>query len=180
MEPFLGTILAFGFNYPPKGWAYCDGSILPISRYTALFSLLGTYYGGDGKTTFALPNLKGRTAIGFGNGPGGEVAIGETGGAVTTTVNVTQMPAHTHAATSTLSIPALADSGDLPAPANNALAMSAGVNVFSTSAPDVTLAPFTANGNLSVAGAGIAMSTISPYIVLNYSIAMSGIFPSRD
>lgn len=177
MEPFIGTILAFGFNFPPKGWAYCNGSKLPISQYTALFSLLGTYYGGDGKTNFALPDLQGRTAIGFSD----TVSIGESGGAVDHTMTMAEMPAHNHAASSTIAVPVLSDNNSgTTIPTNNAIGSSAGLNVYSTTPADGAMAPFTVTGNLMPTGNSIPVQTISPYVVLNYSIALVGIFPSRN
>lgn len=181
MEPFLGTILAFGFNFPPRGWAYCNGAILPISRYTALFSLLGTYYGGDGKTTFGLPNLQGNTAIGFGSSPQmGEVTIGEVGGATNYTMTLAQMPTHNHTAVSTISVPAFADTGNNPNPNGNALAITGTTNMYSNQTADVRMASYNATGNMLPVGSSIPVSTISPYLVLNYCIAMEGIFPSRN
>jgi microcystin-dependent protein len=176
MEPFIGTILAFGFNFPPKGWMVCAGAILPIPQYTALFSLLGNVYGGDGKSTFGLPNLCGRTAIGF--GPNNE--IGQNGGATTHSMTTLEMPSHTHVTTTNISLPVVADTADVPTPTNNVLGYASGVNVYSNQPADVALAPFTATGQLLPIGNGSAVSTISPYLVLNYSIALVGIFPSRN
>jgi len=176
MEPFIGTILAFGFNFPPKGWMVCAGATLPINQYTALFSLLGNFYGGDGKTTFALPNLCGRTAIGFGTNN----EIGQTSGAVNHTMTTLEMPTHTHITTTNISLPIIADTADVPVPTNNILGYAAGVNVYSNQPADVALSPFTANGQLLPIGSNTAVTTISPYLVLNYSIAISGIFPSRN
>lgn len=181
MEPFMGTILAFGFNFPPYGWAFCNGAILPISRYTALFSLLGTYYGGDGKTTFALPNLQGNTAIGYGNNPQmGEVVIGEVGGATSYTMTTAQMPTHNHTAVSTIAMPVFGDAANNPNPNGNSLAISSGVNAYSNQVADVRLASYNAVGNMLPVGSGIPVSTMTPYLVLNYSIALNGIFPSRN
>lgn len=181
MEPFIGTILAFGFNFPPRGWAFCNGTLLPIRQYTALFSLLGNYYGGDGKVTFGLPNLQGNTAIGFGSSPQmGEVTIGEAGGATTSTMTLAQMPAHIHAASSTIAVPVFGDTGNNPNPNGNALAISSGVNAYTNQVADAALATFNVAGNLMPVGSSTPISTISPYLVLNYSIAIEGIFPSRN
>ncbi len=176
MEPFIGTIMAFGFNFPPKGWASCNGALLPIRQYTALFSLLGTYYGGDGQTTFGLPNLQGRTAIGFGN----NIQIGEVAGATTHTVSLAEMPAHMHPANSTIAIPVMADTANQPTPSGNALAISSGTSLYSNSPADGSMPAFTANGTMMPAGSGIPVQTMSPYLVMNYSIAINGLFPSRN
>lgn len=176
MEPFIGTILAFGFNFAPKGWMPCAGTLLPITQYTALFSLLGNVYGGDGKVSFGLPNLMGRTAIGF----GANTEIGEAAGAARHTMTTLQMPAHTHATTTTIAVPVIADTADVPSPANNILGIAAGINVYSDQTTDITLAPFTSVGTLMPMGSGTPVTTISPFQVLNYSIAIVGIFPSRN
>src|SRR5439155_18983562 len=98
-EPFLGEIRLFGFNFAPRGWAFCQGQLLPIAQNTALFSLLGTTYGGNGQTTFALPDLRGRVAVGFGQGPGlSNIDLGQVSGAETATLTQAQMPAHGHLA----------------------------------------------------------------------------------
>ena len=97
MEPFIGQIQAFGFNYPPRGWAKCEGQLLAINAYQSLFSLLGTTFGGDGRTTFGLPDLRGRSIVGMGNGPGlGDVRWGEKGGAENHTLTAAQIPSHAH------------------------------------------------------------------------------------
>lgn len=176
MEPFIGTILAFGFNFPPKGWQLCAGTLLPVNQYTALFSLLGTYYGGDGKATFGLPNLCGRTAIGF--GPDDE--IGSAAGSVQHTLTPLQMPAHTHVTTTNIAVPVLADTADAPGPEQNVLAYASGVNIYSNQVADIALHPFTTAGQLLPIGGSTPVTTISPFIVLNYSIALVGIFPSRN
>src|SRR5690625_4414253 len=101
MDTFIGTIQLFAFDFVPRGWAACNGQLLPISQHTALYSLLGTQYGGDGRTTFGLPDLRGRVPLGQGQGPGlASYAVGETGGAETTTLTTEQLPAHTHAVNS--------------------------------------------------------------------------------
>ncbi|MCB0630228.1 MAG: phage tail protein, partial [Lewinella sp.] len=113
MEPFLGQIQPFGFNFPPRGWAFCDGQLLAISSNTALFSLLGTMYGGDGRTTFALPDLRGRSIVHIGTGPGlSHITQGEKGGRENVTLTTANMPSHNHA------VRATTDDGTLDEPAN--------------------------------------------------------------
>ncbi len=169
-EAFLGSIRLVGFNFAPVDWALCQGQLLPISQNTALFSLIGTYFGGDGVQTFGLPDLRGRVAISQGQGPGlSSYTQGQTGGFETVTLNSAQAPAHTHtlmAATNTTGYnhgPGLA----LGAPA-------AAVRMYGASSP-TSLAP-TSIGSF---GSGNPHENRQPYLGLNYIIALAGIYPSQ-
>ncbi len=168
MEPFLGQIQAFGFNFAPRGWAFCNGQLLPIAQNTALFSLLGTIYGGDGRTTFALPDLRGRVSMQFGTGPGlSSYSIGEKGGAEQITLITSQMPSHNHSAN------AAAEEADQNKPAGNTLASS---QIYKTINPDATLNA----GTIGNTGGNLPHPNIQPFLIINWCIALQGIFPSRN
>lgn len=165
-EPFLGSIVLFAGNFAPRGWAFCNGQILAISQNTALFSLLGTTYGGNGQTTFALPDLRGRAAISAGQGPGlANYSLGESAGEETVTLNVNQIPAHQHAQ------PASNAEQDTNRPGN---AVPAKGGVYAGSTDGATLDPTT------IAGGSQPHDNRSPFLALNYIIALQGIFPSRN
>ncbi|SEK18994.1 Microcystin-dependent protein [Maribacter orientalis] len=170
MEPFIAQIMMFGGNFAPRGWAFCDGQLLPISQYSALFSLLGTTYGGDGRTTFGLPDLRGRVAIHPGNGPGlSSIRLGEKGGTETNTLSTAQLPPHTHG----VSVPSK-EEGNTDVPAGNYVA-GAGLDSFGT-ITDSSMKTFqTLN-----AGGGQSINNIQPFQCVNYIIALQGIFPSRS
>ncbi|NNE27169.1 MAG: phage tail protein [Saprospiraceae bacterium] len=173
MEPFLGQIQLFGFTFPPTGWALCQGQLLAISQNQALFSLLGTIYGGDGRTTFALPDLRGRTPLGFGQGPGlTNISIGSKGGVETQTLSLANLPSHNHA----LLFGASTASGDEASPADNVIALhAAAFNEDATPGAALKNASATANN-----GGSQAFNLRDPYLVMNYSIAFVGLFPSRS
>ncbi|SMD45537.1 Microcystin-dependent protein [Aquiflexum balticum DSM 16537] len=180
MEPFVGQIIETPYNFAPLGWAFCDGSLLAISENDALFALIGTTYGGDGQTTFALPDLRGRMAIHVGQGPGLPFySLGERAGAATTTLSVNNIPPHNHpiqasSADGTQSNP----SGAFPANANVVPERGAdpvGVDAYATSA-NGTMAP----GVVGNSGGGQAFNNMPPYLAVNYIIALFGIFPSRS
>lgn len=171
-EPFLGQIQPFGFNFAPRGWAMCNGQLMSIAQNTALFSLLGTTYGGDGQVTFALPNLQSRFPVHFGQGPGlSQYDLGQVGGVESETLLSTQMPAHTHP------IAVNASSGTklnaIPA-ANN---IGAG-QIYTNAALDSVLDPGTATAGIS--GGSQPFPILPPYLALNWCIALEGIFPSRN
>lgn len=174
-DPFIGEIRIFAGNFSPRGWAFCAGQLLPISQNTALFSILGTTYGGDGKTTFALPDLRGRMPVGMGKGPGlTERALGEAGGQESVTLTEAQIPAHTHAITVAAdSTVATTDRPQGALPARNAAAIPAfGKTSNSTLAPNAaTAAP---------AGGGAPHPNMPPFLGIGYIIALQGIFPARD
>lgn len=180
MEVFIGTVMPFGFNFAPKGWATCQGQLLSIAQNTALFSLLGTYYGGDGRTTFGLPNLQGRSILGQGTSPFGTFNMGEMAGSENVTLTTAQMPMHNHVATAAISVPVYSEGGNTSNPSGAHFAANSGANQFSSNVPDATLAPFNANVTVQVAGGSQPFSVMNPYLVMNYSIALYGIFPSRN
>jgi len=183
MEPFLAQIILFGGNFAPRGWAFCDGQLLPISQNSALFSILGTIYGGDGRTTFALPDLRGRVAIHAGHGPGlSDRILGSKGGSETNTLNVSQLPTHNHSATGV--VRANSGDGDDTEPEGNFLAIgktSGGVEVeMYAGTSDVSMA----NGSVTVTvgntGGNQSVNNMQPWLGVNYIIAMVGTFPSRQ
>ena len=169
-NPFLAEIRIFAGNFAPTGWALCNGQLLQISQYTALFSLLGTTYGGDGVTTFALPDLRGRVPISSGQGPGLQnYNLGQTGGAESVTLGVNQLPSHNH------SVNTVSGAGTSSHPANEYLASSTSGAVYSSSRPDSML-----NASaISHAGGGQPVNIRSPYLTLNWIIAVAGIYPSQ-
>lgn len=200
MEPFLGQIQLFGFNFAPRGWALCAGQVLSISQNTALFSLLGTFYGGNGQTTFQLPDLRGRLAIGQGQGPGlANYNIGEIGGVENTTLTIQNLPQHTHQATanstststSTSTLNGVNANATVPSPRNHLIATapsnmfapaSAGSLIAMDPTSVATTTTTTTNTTVTVqpAGSGLPFSQLSPYLCLNYCIATVGVFPSRN
>lgn len=172
MEPYVGQIQAFGFNFAPKGWAVCDGQLLPISQNTALYSLLGTTYGGDGKTTFALPDLRGRSILGHGHAPGlSQFVLGQEAGKETETLTTSNMPAHNHMVTATDSD---ADSDEA---SNGSHLGTAGANIYASSgAGTVHLAA----DSTTQTGANAAFNIRDPFLGVNYCIAIYGSFPPRS
>lgn len=173
-EPFIGQIQPFGFNFAPRGWAMCNGQLLSISQNTALFSLLGTIYGGDGRTTFGLPDLRGRVSLHFGTGPGlSPATIGERGGAEAVALTSAQLPAHNHPAM------AKAAAGNANTAVNNIWSADAGNQsaTYSNAATGLAAMNAAAIGN---AGGGQAHPNMQPYLVINWCIALVGIYPSRD
>jgi len=186
VDPFVGQILFFPFNFPPRGFAFCQGQLLPISQNTALFSLLGTMYGGDGKTNFALPDLRGRVPIGFGQGPGlFDYEQGTTGGSETITLLQSEIPAHTHAITNALTATARCKNGpgNQRTPVGNVPAIEAGqVTATYSAAPDANMrtGAIGVTGTSAVAGGGLPHDNRQPYLALNYCIALQGVFPPRS
>jgi len=164
MEPFLSEIRIMSFGYPPKGWALCNGQLLPINQNQALFSLLGTTFGGDGRTTFALPNLQGRAPMHVGSGR----ILGQQGGEAAHTLSLAEMPAHTHTA---MAQPAVG--AQLP-PVNAFLSQAS--NVYRT--PD-NLTPLL-SATVNPVGGSQAHTNMQPYLTLSFCIALQGIFPSRN
>ncbi|GAA3653789.1 tail fiber protein [Nocardioides ginsengisoli] len=163
-EPFLSEIRLMSFNFPPKGWALCNGQLLPINQNQALFSLLGTTYGGNGQTNFALPDLRGRVPIHFGNG----YTLGQTGGAESVTINASTMPAHTHQVKVST-----AATGGTVAPANNYL--GGANNAYRSSGATTTLLPET----VGPVGGSQPHENRQPYLTISFCIALQGIFPSQ-
>jgi len=203
-DPFLGEIRMVGFNYAPRGWALCAGQLMPISQNNALFALLGTTYGGDGITTFALPDYRGRSPVGMGNGPAlTPIVQGEKAGIENVTLTQLQMPIHTHAAvtapfsaslTGPIAVPAATTGTTQAEPGTTTVLgpIAAGGRpgtLYATATPDTTLAPFnaTVTGNLTPssptignAGGSQPVPIRNPYLGTNFIIALEGIFPSRN
>jgi microcystin-dependent protein len=164
-EPFLGEIKIVSWNFPPKGWALCNGQLLPLNQNQALFSVLGTTYGGDGRVNFGLPNLQGRMPVHVGNG----IALGERGGEVAHTLNISELAAHTHT--------------PVGSSTNPPTQPGAAGNLWSAN----NAKPFAASSNVAMNPAGILPTggnqpheNMSPYLVLNFIIALQGIFPSQN
>jgi microcystin-dependent protein len=165
-EPFLSEIRIMSFGFPPKGWATCDGQLLPINQNQALFSLLGTTYGGDGRVNFGLPNPQGRAAMHMGSGH----TLGERGGEQAHTLSISEIPTHTHTAQATTAT----------ATTNNPtssvmLAKSTAANLYAAASNLVAMAP----NELANVGGSQAHLNMQPFLVLNFSIALQGIFPSQ-
>jgi microcystin-dependent protein len=172
-DQFLGEIRIFPFNFAPKGWAFCDGQLMPISQMTALFSLLGTQFGGDGKSTFALPDLQGNVPLHFGQGPGlTPYNIGDSGGAPTIALLTTEMPAHNH---STACNSAL---GNKPKPNGNYWASDA-AGILTQYAPAGDGSQMNPQA-IGVAGSSLPHNNMQPYLALNFCIALQGIYPPRS
>lgn len=171
-DQFVGEIRIFGFNFAPTGWAQCNGQILPLSQNTALFSLLGTYYGGNGQTTFALPNLQGSVPIGAGQGPSlSPYTLGESGGAAFVTLLPTEMPVHTHAVTA-----GTTPLGTVATPsATVGYNRSPGSTPYGLAGTQVAMSPV----GVAPAGGGLPHNNLQPYRVVNYCIALQGIYPQR-
>jgi microcystin-dependent protein len=173
-DPFVAEIRAFGFNFAPTGWAQCNGQLLPISQNTALFSLIGTFYGGDGKSTFALPDLQGEVPLHQGSGPGlSQRFLGEQGGSEFITLLQSETPIHTH------SVGVSPDPGEIATPGpSTALARAQGGQSYQTNTTQnlVTMAPQT----LAPHGGDLPHNNMMPYLTLNFCIALQGIFPPRS
>lgn len=172
-SPFIGEIMIFAGNFAPKGWAFCNGQLLPISQNTALYSLLGTTYGGNGQTTFALPDLRSRMPNHAGQGLGlSSYVLGQSGGTENHTLLTTEMPSHTH------NLAARNDAGNSTAAAGNIFAKEATgqTSVYSNQLPNAAMA----SGAIAPAGGSQPFSIQPPYLTLNYCIALEGIFPSRN
>jgi microcystin-dependent protein len=172
MDPFVAEIRIFPFNFAPKGWAFCDGQLLPLSQNTALFSLLGTTYGGDGKSNFALPNMQGNAPMHPGQGPGLSLHdLGETGGSETVSLLESEIPSHTH------SLMCLAVPNDSSSPAGAVFGRAIGATPFlpPAGAPLVTMS----DNALAPAGGDQPHNNMQPYLTLNFCIALQGVYPPR-
>ena len=174
-DPFVAEIRIFPFNFAPRGWAFCNGQLLPISQNTALFSLLGTNYGGDGRSTFGLPNLQGSAAMHPGQGPGLSLRnLGETGGTDTVTLLLSEMPTHAHALVASNEI------GEDRKAVGEAVARSTGGSLYGpvpvNPVNPVALAPEA----LPPAGGGLPHNNLMPYLTLSFCIALQGVFPPRS
>ncbi|NMM54551.1 phage tail protein [Paenibacillus aquistagni] len=174
MDPYLGEIRIFAGQFAPKDWAFCNGQLLPISQYTALFSIIGVRYGGDGKTTFALPNLQGRAPMHFGAGPGlTPHELGEAGGSSSVTLLESEIPRHNHT-------PAAVSSGSGDAnPEQKVWGPTAGLpgpKIYSTAEPNVPMNP----AALSQAGSSQPHNNMQPYLGINFIISLAGVYPPRS
>jgi microcystin-dependent protein len=175
--PFIGEIKIISWNFPPKGWAFCNGQLLPINQNQALFSILGTTYGGDGRTTFGLPNMQGRMPVHVGQG----IVLGERGGETSHTLNISELAAHVHqlsaiAATADTTTPGNVPSSSLM-PAQGKAAQTSGtvdVSIYGTGSASGPMGPTTATGGSQ------PHENMSPYLALNFVIALQGIFPSQN
>jgi len=171
MDPYIGQIMMFGGNFAPRGWALCNGQLLSIAQNTALFSILGTTYGGDGRTTFGLPDLRGRAPIHWGQGPGlTNRTIGESGGEETVTLSGAQMPAHNHVAN------AASGGGSATSPQNAVWAASTARDNIYAAAADTSMSP----SAIGPAGSGQPHDNMPPYQAVSYIIALEGLYPPRD
>lgn len=176
-ETFIGEIRTTGHNFPPRGWAFCDGRVLAIAEYTALFSLIGTTYGGNGQTTFALPDLRGRVVIGTGQGPGSATnyVLGQTGGTEQVTLTPNQLPAHTHTLLASSS-----SAGAVSAPAGLVPSANSNSGVFPYAAGTATPVVSMAATAVSAVGGSQPHENMPPFLCLSHIIALEGIFPSQS
>jgi microcystin-dependent protein len=163
--PFLGEVKIIAWNFPPKGWAFCNGQLMPINQNQALFALFGTNYGGNGQTTFGLPDFRGRVAMHMGAG----FILGEHAGEESHTLTMSEMPAHTH------NLMASAVAGNTQSPANNFMARDQN-NVYGTTSNLTTLKP----SSVTNVGGSQAHSNMQPYLTVNFVVALIGVFPSRN
>jgi microcystin-dependent protein len=169
MDPYIGEIRCFGFNFAPQGWALCNGQLMSISQNTALFSLLGTMYGGDGRVTFGLPDLRGRVPLAFGQGPGlTDRTQGEVGGTEAVSLTAATLAPHGHTVAASSAATTKNPSGALPA-------LTGAGSSYGTTA-DLAMSPAMIGGG----GSGQPHDNMQPYVVLNWSIALVGIFPPRS
>lgn len=183
MNPHIGEIRIFAGNFEPAGWMICDGRLIPISENETLFQLIGTTYGGDGESTFALPNLQGRVPIHMGTGPDGTTyQLGEMAGVESVTLTTQQMPIHNHFAQGKVTIPVRGDNpGHLSNPANAAIAVSPGKKFFSkTESTNGIMAPLDMPGaTTGSTGGSQPHDNMQPYLVVNYIISLFGLWPSQ-
>ncbi|KQY90603.1 phage tail protein [Pelomonas sp. Root1444] len=167
-DPFLGELKLLGFGYAPKGWAFCNGQLLPINQNQALFALLGTTYGGDGRVNFALPDLRGRAPAHVGS----DIALGQRGGQENVTLQPGQLPAHTHTLSGTNDFA----NASVPGGALPAAKVRGGMNRYGPAGNDTVMGA----SALGASGGGQPHPNMQPFAVLNWAIALQGIFPSRD
>lgn len=180
-DPYIGTVTIFAGNFAPQSWMLCQGQLLSIAEYTPLFSLVGTTYGGDGQTTFALPDLRGRTAIHMGQGTGlSNYTLGEKAGSESTTMVSSQLPGHNHmTVTCTGNPPGTSNAGNLSDP-TNAIPANGAVSIYGTSGDGSGMGVSTGVSQTPIAGSSQPFSLISPILAMNYVIAVEGIYPSRN
>jgi microcystin-dependent protein len=182
MNPFMAQIIMFAGNFAPRGWAFCNGQLLSISQYSALYSLLGTTYGGDGRTTFALPDLRGRTPKGFGDGTGlQDVTLGERGGEEAVNLTVANMPSHSHDGSGlSISLSCNQDDGEANEPSGKNIGIAESGSLYNSVANDATFGGGTVSGNTGNQGNGQSFDIQNPFLGINYIIALQGVFPSRS
>ncbi len=176
-DQFLAEIRIFPFNFAPTGWAFCNGQLLPITQNTALFSLVGTYYGGDGRSTFGLPNLQGSAPMFWGQGPGlSDHILGETGGSATVTLQLSGMPSHAHGINC---VDGPRVGGQVGQPGNAILIKSSGmpVNAYASGA---TQNQTMAANMVGIVGGNLPHNNLMPYLTLNFCIALQGVYPPRS
>lgn len=181
MDPFIAQIIMFAGNFAPRGWALCDGQLLSISTHSALFSILGTTYGGDGRSTFGLPDLRGRSAVHPGNGPGlPSVSLGTRSGNPTTTLSAANMPTHSHSVNNNLQVGVSTASVNSDDP--DGIVLGSGPEVYTDGAADATMGAGSIAGSLTIgnAGNGTSLSNQSPFTAVNFIIALVGTYPSRN
>lgn len=181
-EPFIGEIKILGFNFAPLGYQTCQGQLMSIAENTALFALIGTYYGGDGQSTFALPDLQGRAPVGQGQGAGlPSYLIGEEAGSTSTSISTANLPAHIHpGAGISVNIPVSTGGSDIASP-EGAFLCDRGAEVYSSIATSgKNYGASTVSGNTGATGSSMPFDIMNPYLTINYSIAIEGIFPSRS
>ena len=170
-EPFVGEVRLFAGNFAPSGWAFCDGQLVSIAENDVLFNLIGTTYGGDGQTTFGLPDLRGRVPVHQGsNGQSGAYVIGQQGGVETVTLSAVQMPQHTHAMLASTTPASTAHA------AADVLGSSATMNLYGTGAPNMAMDP----NALSSLGGGQPHDNMPPYLALNYILSLFGVYPTQN
>ncbi len=181
MEGTIGEVRMFGGNFAPRAWAFCNGQLIAISSNTALFSIIGTTYGGDGRSTFALPDLRGRVPIGPGHGPGlSSYNLGQRGGVQSVTLNTTQIPNHTHAAAGTVKAnfsPISPATTGNPTGGNFANAAS---NTYNTTPADIEMAANNVNVTVGNTGGNLSHENRQPFLSIYYIICLQGVFPSRS
>ncbi|OQP58795.1 phage tail protein [Niastella populi] len=180
-ENILAEIRLFAGNFAPRNWAFCHGQLLPISQYSALFSLLGAMYGGNGKSTFALPDLRGRLAIGQGQGPGLTSYVpGESGGTEFVTLGADNLPLHSHSVSGTVSMECYAGAGNSDTPHDTFPAMLEGTDMYATVTNGSVMPAMQHNLTVSATGGTEAINNLQPVLALNYIICMAGTYPPRS
>lgn len=187
MEEFLGIIKAFGGNFAPRGWLFCNGQLVGVQQNQALFAILGTTYGGNGQTTFGIPDLRGRSPIGWGQGPGlSNYVIGQSSGTEQISILQSNMPPHNHLATSALTLTASNGAATNSTPvAGNSLAAASDVNgdpakIYNATAPTVALNGGSVLTTVGLTGNGVPISILQPTLAISYIICTEGVFPSRN
>ncbi|MDP4261964.1 MAG: tail fiber protein [Bacteroidota bacterium] len=183
IDPYMANVTVFAGNFAPRGWMFCNGQLLSISQYDALYALIGTFYGGDGQTTFALPDLRSRVAVSTGQGPGmSSYQLGQTGGNESVTILSNQLAQHTHALISLTGAPAASSApGITDTPGNTVVpAQINGSPAAYSTAPSATLGNGTITAPTPAVGGSLPVNVLSPVLAMNYIICVEGIFPSRN